>query len=157
MNAAEITDFSFTAYRRDDPTNPGRGAGIRVAAAIPALVAMGFAWIGAWPITIYGTAVSLGIVAMIARGRRSGDDYERILVQGDRLLVESCAAGNRMCMEFNRCWARLVIGSVGADRGPRLWLRSHGRQIEIGWLATAERREVLAQHLRTLVGTAYGR
>lgn len=156
MDSAQTSEFSFTAYRRDAyARDAGRRIGHVCAVASPALVAVVFAWIGAWPVVVFAGAVSLSFVWLLACIHVQDGDFERVLVKGDRLIIETCTAGRLFSTEFNRYWARLVVSGEGRRNAARLWVRSHGKQIEIGWLASADRKAALAQHLQSWVGTAY--
>jgi uncharacterized membrane protein len=75
------------------------------------------------------------------------DDYEKITIVDDRLLVESRDADRVFRYEFNRHWAKVVC--VSDSHGARsIALRSHGRQVEVGKHLTSEAREALARELR---------
>lgn len=75
------------------------------------------------------------------------DDYEKITIRDDRVLVERRDADQVSRHEFNRHWARVV--SVNDASGARqVALRSHGRQVEVGRCLTSEAREALMKELR---------
>ena len=111
------------------------------------LVAAAFAVAGAWLIIPYAgiEIAALGIAAWSLR-RRAGD-FERLAVDGDRILVEITEQGMSQEFEFNRCWARLVTGDQGA-----VALRSHGREVVIGRFCGEESRQALARELRSRLG-----
>ena len=78
---------------------------------------------------------------------RHADDYEKITIRDDRVLVECRDADRVSRHEFNRHWARVV--SVSDSFGARqVALRSHGRQVEVGRCLSSEAREALMKELR---------
>jgi uncharacterized membrane protein len=111
------------------------------------LVAAGFAAAGAWLIIPFAglEIVALGIAARWSL-KRAGD-FERLALDGDRILVEIREQGLSRQFEFNRCWARLVTGDAGT-----VALRSHGREVAIGRFCGEESRQALARELRSRLG-----
>ena len=68
---------------------------------------------------------------------RHAADYERITIWGDRVTVEVREGSEVSRAELNRYWAQVVC------EGPRLALRSHGREIEVGrHVCEGERRQM---------------
>lgn len=74
-------------------------------------------------------------------------DFERITVGDEHVLVETLDYKRACRTEFQRYWARLVVRTTRA-RGPRLYLRSHGHQIEIGRFMNDEERAHVARQVR---------
>lgn len=113
-------------------------------AVLSVLVAAIFAAAGAWLIIPFAglEIVALGIAARWSL-RRAGD-FERLALDGDRILVEIREQGLSQQFEFNRCWARLVTGDAGT-----VALRSHGREIVVGRFCGEESRQVLVRELRS--------
>jgi uncharacterized membrane protein len=99
-------------------------------AAVSFGMGVGFAVFGAWVILPFAglEMVALG-AAFYCVGRHAGD-YERFVEEQGALKVEIRDAGTTTAYEFNPHWARLVVRTRG--REPRLALRSHGRELEIG-------------------------
>lgn len=111
------------------------------------LVATAFAFAGAWLVIPFAGVEIAGLgVAAWWTFRHSGD-FERLAVDGDRILVEIRERGQSRQFEFNRCWARLVTGKSGS-----VALRSHGREIAIGRFCGEEGRQELARELRSRLG-----
>ena len=73
---------------------------------------------------------------------RHAGDYEKFVEEQGALKVEIRDAGSTHAYEFNPHWARLVVQKRGPR--PRLALRSHGRELEIGRHLTDEGRLELA-------------
>lgn len=74
-------------------------------------------------------------------------DFERITVNDEHVLVETLDYKRAGRIEFQRYWARLVVCRT-PTRGPRLYLRSHGRQVEIGRFMNDEERAQVARQMR---------
>jgi uncharacterized membrane protein len=93
-----------------------------------------------------GLEVGLLVWAFRYVGRHA-NDYEKITIRDDRLLVETRDADHVSRYEFNRHWAQIV--SVSDSSGARqIALRSHGRQVEVGRCLTSEAKEALLKELR---------
>jgi uncharacterized membrane protein len=111
------------------------------------LIAVAFAVAGAWLVIPFaGIEIAALGMASWCLLQRSGD-FERLAIDGDRILVEVRERGLSRHFEFNRCWARLVTGKGGA-----VALRSHGREIAIGRFCGEEGRQELARELRRRLG-----
>jgi uncharacterized membrane protein len=74
---------------------------------------------------------------------RHAEDYERLALAGDRLMVEVLEGGRLRRFDCNRHWARLIWEPGSA----RLALRSHGREVEIGRHLNEEERLSVARQL----------
>ncbi|MGA0024922.1 MAG: DUF2244 domain-containing protein [Burkholderiales bacterium] len=113
-------------------------------AAFSLLVAAAFAAAGAWLIIPFaGIEIAGLVVAAWVTLRRAGD-FERLAVNGDRILFEIRERGQVQQVEFNRCWARLVSGEAGS-----IALRSHGREVAVGRYCGEESRRLLERELRS--------
>lgn len=110
-------------------------------------IAVVFAWFGAWLILPFA-GLEVGLLVWAFRQLAChADDYEKITIGDDRLLVESRDAEVVSRHEFNRHWARVV--AVSDSSGARhIALRSHGRQVEVGKCLTPDAREALMKELR---------
>jgi uncharacterized membrane protein len=111
-------------------------------------VAMGFAAFGAWLVLPY-SALEMGVLFLAFSwiGRHAAD-WERLSVQGDRVIVERECAGALTRHEFNRCWTRLESDPGEFGRAPRLALCSAGERVSIGDDLSAAAREKVANDLR---------
>lgn len=112
------------------------------------LIAAGFAVAGAWMIIPFAGLEMAALLTAAAVFLRRAGDFERVAVQGDRILVEVRERGLAEQFEFHRGWARVVTGNAG-----RLALRSHGRTVEIGRYCSDEGRQLLARELRSHLGS----
>lgn len=111
------------------------------------VVALVFAVLGAWLIIPFAGLEIAALGCAAGWARRRSADFERLALEGDRIVVETGDRGLVQRFEFNRCWARLVTGADGS-----VALRSHGREIVIGRYCGDEGREELARELRSRLG-----
>ncbi len=111
-------------------------------------IAGGFAAVGAWPIVPFA-GLELAIVYLAFReiGRHEGD-CETIVIAGDTVRVETVRAGSRHTVQFNRHWVQVVVEPGSVLAVPRVWLRSHGRLVEVGRHLPQEGRLELARELK---------
>ena len=138
----ETAEYVFTARRNNSLSSSGRllvfGFILTVSLGIAAAFSLIF---GAWPILPFA-GIEMGVLYLAFRyvDRHAGD-YERITIRGDSVAVEVREGRGVTRFELNRCWARLVC------EGPRLALRSHGREIEVGRHLCEEQRLDMARDL----------
>lgn len=107
------------------------------------------ALLGAWlvlPFVGLEIVVAIGAFAWLARHR---DDHERIVLDIEHVSHLRIEGRRHETHSFPRYWVQLVVEpGPGARRPVRLWLRSHGRSVELGRDGSAPTRALLA---RTLV------
>ena len=86
-------------------------------------------------------------VALYITAWRSGQ-REVILLSEDRIIVERGRKGPAERVELSRYWARVILeGSHNHWYPCRLFIRSHGRQVEIGRFLNEQERSGLAEEL----------
>jgi len=121
-------------------------------------VALVLAFQGLWPILpLAGLECMLlaGAFAYVARGQ---DDFERVVVDADRVMVTHRHRGTESTHEFPRYWARVVL-THSPYRGhlPRVAIRSHGREAEVGrWMTETGRRQLAVRLKAVIPATAAG-
>jgi len=78
------------------------------------IIALGFAAAGAWlALPFAGIEVAgLGTAAWLVM--RRADDFERLAMQGDCILIQIRVRGLEQQYEFSACWAQLVTGVAGS-------------------------------------------
>jgi uncharacterized membrane protein len=141
--SARGSGFSLVARRNNSLGRRGR-VGVFVSIFVVSVgIATAFAALGAWPILPFAGLEMLVLCLAFRYVDRHAADYERIVIDGDRLEVESFEGGRHRRHEFNRQWARLVV----TGDGERVALRSHGRELEIGRFVGAESRLEIAREL----------
>ena len=83
---------------------------------------------------------------------RHAGDWERLVVAGDRVVVEQATAGKQERREFNRYWLRVEVEAGGFGRSPQVVLRGGGASWEFGHALPAAERLAVARELRRLTG-----
>ncbi|MHB1232797.1 MAG: DUF2244 domain-containing protein [Burkholderiales bacterium] len=117
-----------------------------VIASVAFGIALVFAWLGAWLVLPFA-GLEVGVLVWAFRHiARHAQDYEKITLYGDRLMVECQNAGQISRYEFNRYWARVVLEPAHGEW--RVALRSHGRQVAVGRHMNCTQRQALAKALR---------
>lgn len=101
---------------------------------------------GAWLILPFA-GLELGALYFAFRSwSRRADDYERVVIHGDRLSVECRTSGRVRRFDANRYWTQVIVRD--GVRGRQVSLRSHGREIEFGILLSEGARIQAARKLR---------
>lgn len=109
-----------------------------------------FVLLGAWPVLPFLGLEMVVVLASFLWLSRHHDDHERLHIEPERIVHVRIDGRRTESRSFPRYWARLVIEpAAGRARAPRLWLRSHGRETELGRDGSAITREAL---VRTLTG-----
>jgi len=141
--AGETADYVYTARRNNSLSSSGRLLVFGFILTVSLGIAVAFSLIfGAWPILPFaGTEMGVLYIAFRYIDRHSAD-YERVTIRDDCVAVEVREGREIKRFEMNRCWAQVVCD------GPRLGLRSHGREIEIGRHLCEEQRLEMALDLK---------
>jgi uncharacterized membrane protein len=139
----EAASYVYTARRNNSLTSSGRllvfGFILAVSLGIALVFSLAF---GAWPILPFA-GIEMGVLYLAFRYvDRHAADYERITIRGDDVAVEVREGKEVRRFSFNRCWAQVVC------EGPRVALRSHGREIEVGRHLCEEQRVEIARDIR---------
>jgi uncharacterized membrane protein len=116
-------------------------------------VAAALAWAGAWPVLPY-SLIEVGVLAaaFVAIERRARR-VERLVVDGDRVIVERSDGMRCERHEFNRHWLRVDVRAPQGRCGGALELRYAGESIEFGDALRPAEREALARTLRRLAAS----
>jgi uncharacterized membrane protein len=143
-------ELDYTARPNCSLDRRGKLRLFAAAAAVSGLIALIFAAFGAWLVLPFaGLELALLAWALRFMDRHSGD-YERVVLDGDKLRIETCEAGLPACHEFHRYWAQVRVRAEGSDA--RVFVRSHGREVELGRFRSPEQKLAFAQQLRERVG-----
>ena len=139
--------------RRNDSLGPrGRWRVFCLLAAASLTLAPAFVVVGAWPVLPWSLLEIGALGAAFVLLERRARDWERLTVQGDRVIVERVRSGKLDRREWNRCWVR-VETTAGRDGQPaRVLLCSAGEACEFGALLPADARGEVARRLRGLTG-----
>jgi uncharacterized membrane protein len=143
-------EFDYTARPNCSLDRRGKLCLFIAASVVCGLIAVIFAAFGAWMVVPFA-GMELALLAGSLRflDRRSGD-YERVVLAGDTLRIESCEAGLPACHEFHRYWAQVQVRPEGS--AARVFVRSHGREVEFGRFLAPGQRLAFAQQLRERAG-----
>lgn len=143
-------ELCVVARSNDSLGTRGRRLAFCLVAGMSLLLGVGFVVVGAWPVLPYSLLEIVVIAIAFTCLERRARDWERLTVDGERVIVERVRAGRVQRREWNRRWLH-VETTAGVDGEPfRIVLRSAGEACEFGAaLAAAQRREV-ARQLRRL-------
>ena len=111
-----------------------------------------FAVAGAWPVLAY-SLLEVGVLACaFAWWDRHAEDWERLVIAGDCVIVERRSGRKRERREFDRHRLR-----VDVERGvaPRVVLRGGDAACEFGHALPAAERLAVARELRRLTGLRF--
>jgi uncharacterized membrane protein len=140
---APAAGFTRLARRNNSLSSTGRILVFGFIFAVSVGIASAFAALGAWLILPFA-GLEMGVLYWAFRSiERHASDYERIVIDGDRVSVEICDTGRACSHDLSRHWAQMVVSGDGA----RLALRSHGREVEIGRHLNDGQRLALAREL----------
>lgn len=116
------------------------------------VLALPFAVAGAWLVLPYW-ALDIGVVAMaFAWYERHVTDWQRVVVVGDRVVVDETVGGKRQRREFSRYWLRVDVEQAGSGQAPRVYLRGGGASWEVGQALPGPERLAIARELRRVTG-----
>jgi len=131
----------------------GRRTAFCLVAAVSLALGAGFAVVGAWPVLPYSVLEITVLAFAFACLERRARSWERLTVEGDRVIVERARAGRVERQEWNRRWVR-VETTAGRDGEPGgIRLSSAGHAWEFGAALPAPRRGEIARQLRRLTGS----
>lgn len=118
---------------------------------IPCVIGLWFALMGAWLILPF---VGMEIVALAYAFyyiNKHETDYESVSIEGDCLVVERCTGDQTTRYEVNPYWVKVVQHEL-PNGELHLYLKSHGKEIEVGRYLTRMQRELLARQLMQRTG-----
>jgi uncharacterized membrane protein len=150
----QISQSDFTITARPNCSLSGKGRwGILVAvAAVSFGIAAGFAWVGAWLVLPFaGLEILLFGLALHVISRSAGD-YEYIAINGNCMRLEQRFNNRTTHNEFQCYWAQVILQSAALGGHCRLFVRSHGKQVEVGRFMSDEQRIELASQLKQRIG-----
>lgn len=148
---ASVADYRVIVKPNCSLTRSGRISVVLLLAVVPLCVAIEFGLAGLWPVFVFaGLELSALAYAFYHIGCHA-EDYESISIEGDRLVVEKRNYKDTSQMVFQRYWAHVVVRDT--LRGEqRLWLRSHGKEVEVGHYLNNQQRTALARQLQKRTG-----
>ncbi len=121
--------------------------------AVTLALGMWFALAGFWPVLAYTIVEMLLLGLCLYLCWQHGQYGEVITVDGAHVLIDKRQGQHVVHREFNRYWAQLVVSEPATRlHSWRLFIRSHGRQCEIGRCLTEAGRDTLKLRLAELIG-----
>ena len=148
-------DYSVIARRND---SLGRWLIFATLCAVSLGLALVFAAFGAWLVMPY-SILEMGVLFLAFwLFERHAGDWERLTVQGDRVIVESERGGVSSRQEFNRFWTRLEWEAGRLGSPPRLAVCQGRARVPFGADLAADTREaVICDLRRALAGAGVAR
>ena len=154
INEYKNTDYCVIAKPNCSLTSSEVRTVLLAISVFPILVATGFFLAGAWMIFPFAGLELLLLGGAFYVVRKKSGDYECLTIVGDRLAVEKCNNKKTSRIELHRYWARVVLRSTfGGEQ--RLWLCSHGKEVEFGCYMNNEMRLQLADQLKRRTGAFF--
>jgi len=136
--------YTLTAKRNNSLSTSGRYLVFGFIFIVSFGISLAFAAFGAWPVLPFAGLEMLVLFLAFRYIERRSEDYERLTLNGDKLVLERVEHGNFRQFEFNRYWAQVMCDAEGS----RLALRSHGREVEFGHYLTEQERVKIAWQLK---------
>ncbi len=115
---------------------------------------MGFTLAGAWLVFPFAGAELVALGAAFYILHRHSGDYESLVIAGDDLAIEKRIYNRISRVVFHRYWARVVLCETPSGE-KRLWLRSHGKEVEFGRYMNNDARLILASQLKRRTGVIF--
>lgn len=146
-------ELCVVARRNDSLGTRGRRTAFCLIAAVSLGLGVGFVVAGAWPVLPYSVIEITVLAAAFVCLERRAREFERLTVDGERVIVERYRSGRVERREWNRRWVHIET-TAGRDGLPtRMVLRSAGQECEFGAALAARRRGEVARDLRRLTGS----
>lgn len=144
--ADEHQSVVLDAKRNRSLTNAELRTAFWFIAFVSLAVASVWSAMGAWLVLPFaGLEVGALYIAFRSWSRRA-DDYEKVVIRGDRLLVECQMKGRVRRFDANRHWTQVIVRN--GVRGRQVSLRSRGREIEFGTFLSEGARMAAVRKLR---------
>jgi uncharacterized membrane protein len=141
-------DFSLLTRRINSYSARGCGIVFGSLAGFSLLVAVVFSALGAWLILPFAGIEAMALYLAFSWVKRHAQDSESLVIRGDAVALAVQEASQTRHYEFNRVWAKLVVGRDKQGQGLRLVLRSHGNDVEVGRYLDSGGRQRLARELK---------
>lgn len=149
--AASVVDYKFIARPNCSLSSKGMATVVIVLACLSLTVALAFALAGAWLVFPFAGLEIAAVAYAFYVNHCHAEDYESITIEGDQLAIEKHYHRSTTRAVFHRYWARIFLRKdPGGNQ--RLWLRSHGKEVEVGRFMNSEQCLALAQQLQQRTG-----
>lgn len=118
----------------------GRNLAFGSLPVVTVAISLGFAMHGAWPVVPFAGLECLGLYIACRWLKRHRDDYQCVSVDDQTVVVQSREGDKLRRNEFSRARVQVVVEDRPDGRSS-VFLRAHGRAVEIGKWLTEERRD----------------
>lgn len=118
------------------------------AASLTGGIALAFTAFGAWPVLPFAGIEVAALWLALRHLQRHIADEERLEIGDSQVTLTRTSCGHQESWEFPRYWLQLRTEKSRYPASTRLFIRSHGREVEIGRLLTERQKQELASALR---------
>jgi uncharacterized membrane protein len=144
-------ELCVVARCNDSLGTRGRRIAFGLVAGVSLALGLGFVVAGAWLVLPYSLIEITVLAAAFICLERRAHEWERLIVEGERVIVERARGGKVHRREWNRRWLQ-VQTTAGRDGEPaRMVLASEGQACEFGAALAQDRRGEVARQLRRLL------
>ena len=151
------SDFCAISRRNDSLGSRARWTVFAGLCAVSMGMALTLTAFGAWPVLPY-SALEMGLLwGAFSWFERHANDWERVTVSGDRIVVERIRGGTRTRREFNTFWTRLDVEADAHKRVTHLVLRHRGESMRFGEGLPQDKQSAIARDLRRALAAANAR
>lgn len=151
-SAAERPVFEALLYPHRSLGRKGYVILLAGTALIVFLYGLVFLVMGAWPIFGFLGGEWLLFWYLFRKSHRGDARAERLRLYGDRLLFERFdRKGNHTTLTLQPYWLNVILARA-EEPDNALYLRSHGRSVEVGAFLSAQERRELAAELIAVLG-----
>jgi len=147
-------NYKITSKPNCSTTSLGRIRLFLLLAVIPVSVGIGFSLAGMWPVFPFIGLELFALAYAFYYVNCHANDYESITIDNDRLVVEKRNYKQTSQFVLNTYWAQVALSDT-PNGDLQLYLRSHGKEVEIGNYMNNEQRAALAQQLQKRIGATY--
>lgn len=147
-------DYSIISKPNSCLTSQAKVKLFLLLAMVPLLVGSGFTLLGMWMVFPFVGLELLGLGYALYYIDCHAGDFESISIAGDKLIIVKHNNKQTRQFELNTYWAKLVLSHV-PNGNLRLYLRSKGKDLEIGNFMNVEQRFALAEQLKTRISSIW--
>ena len=119
-------------------------------------IAIGFALKGAWLILPFAGLEMLVLGIALYTVARRNNRWQAISINRDSVDIVEHGTGQQQKQTFQRAWARVIHERASIKGHPsRLFIRSHGRSVEVGGYLNESEKKTLAYELNQVMRPSY--
>jgi len=119
---------------------------------IAALISTVFLFMGLWMIFPFSGLEVLALYAGLHYVAHRNSKTEVITFCGDKVIVEKGRYSSEYIWEYQRSWAKIFVKKPAFRGYPkRIFIRSHGRELELGSFLNKQDKEKLISNLKRIV------